>query len=154
MHHQQASKRLQTTCTGAWPVWLVRLVLTALCDRKIIPKDGGWYRAIAGYKAAMSAEHTDTSIPSFICATYKNKQVHNHNDRIWTKGPKSHQWFFMVEIDSSGFFFIGRMGKPGMYFYPKQAKNSVRQDLKPLFPNRCRLRLAWVHRAQHSRRLL
>jgi hypothetical protein len=51
----------------------------------------------------------------------------NHNDRIWTKDPKSHQWFFMVEIDSSGFFFIGRMGKPGMYFYPKQAKNSVRK---------------------------
>jgi hypothetical protein len=39
----------------------------------------------------------------------------------------------MVEIDSSGFFFIGRMGKPGMYFYPKQAKKGVFLQDKQIF---------------------
>jgi hypothetical protein len=66
----------------------------------------------------------------------KIKQYITHNDRIWTKDPKSHQWFFMVEIDSSGKVFLGRTIKPGMYVYPKQAYKQRKTCLKPEFQHR------------------
>jgi hypothetical protein len=39
MYHQQSSRRLQTARTGAWPVWLIRLVPTAFVRSGITPKN-------------------------------------------------------------------------------------------------------------------
>ena len=92
------------------------------------------------HKQAEVFYHPDSAVKSkglmeFAYVTF-GFTIGEHDDRIWTKGPESHQWFFMVDIDSSGKVFLGRTIKPGMYFYPKQAYKQRKTCLKPQFQHR------------------